>query len=177
MKLGSCLSCFCTLFPTFVQCKTTKTSREVQNAVSPPAFCKKFGKTLVHHEGNSLRAGICIIHQYMPGNVLARLQKVFLEVDTKFQLPTPKNKIYRVFRISQNSGHQWFPSIFNSSGSGTYGNGKLAKSRKLVRFSGRFSTWSVFFGVFQQTKVGNKTQKQNKHNLSFNLHRKLSKSI
>ena len=48
---------------------------------------------------------------------------------------------------------------------------------KLVRFSGWFSTWSVFFDVFQQTKVGNKTQKQNKHDLSFSLHQKLSKSV
>ena len=36
----------------------------------------------------------------MLGNLLARLQKVILQVHTKFQLPTPKNKIYRVFLIS-----------------------------------------------------------------------------
>ena len=41
-----------------------------------------------------------IIQQYMLGNLLARLQKVILQVHTKFQLPTPKNKIYRVFLIS-----------------------------------------------------------------------------
>ena len=71
----------------------------------PRTFCKHFGKTLVHHEGDGLRAGKYIIQQYMLGNLLARLQKVILQVHTKFQLSTSKNKIHRVFRISQNPGY------------------------------------------------------------------------
>ena len=39
----------------------------------PSRVLQKSRETPVHHEGKSLRAGICIIHQYMPGNVLARL--------------------------------------------------------------------------------------------------------
>ena len=119
MKLGSCLSRFCVLFPTFVQWKKTKTSREVQNSVFPRLFCKQFGKTLVHHEGDGRRASKCIIPQYMDGLPLSCLQNVFLWPQPKFQLRTPKNKIIRVILRSQNPSSQRFTSIFNSSGSGT----------------------------------------------------------
>ena len=50
----------------------------------PSRVLQKVCKTLVHHEGDGLRYGKYIIHQYMLGNVLARLQKVILRVDTKF---------------------------------------------------------------------------------------------
>ena len=41
----------------------------------PRSFCKQFGKTLVHHEGDGPRPSICVINQCMTGNPFATFLK------------------------------------------------------------------------------------------------------